>query len=96
MYNDFYSARIDRVFIYKQGKSSYGKWTLFELTISVWIEDKMHTFVYLQPSWTMADAYAAFFGSVKNDFSNYQNLRGRTIYIYLSRYENPVFIKILR
>lgn len=96
MGSGIYLARIARVAIIAEGRNSSGnKWIVFELTLDISIEGTKHSIRYRQPSWTLADIFAEAFGSQKNDFKNWPELRDKLVHVYLQEYEDPTIIEFL-
>ncbi|MDD4753756.1 MAG: hypothetical protein PHT78_11025 [Desulfitobacteriaceae bacterium] len=96
MESGIYIAKIARVVVFAYGINSSGnKWIIFLLTLDISIDGKKHSISYRQPSWTFADIYAGNFGTTKNDFTNWCELRGEFVHVYLQAYEDPKIIEFV-
>lgn len=96
MESGIYIARIAQITIFANGINSSGNnWIIFLLTLEIPVNETKHFIKYRQPSWTIADMYAEFFGSAKNDFNNWYDLHDKSIHVYLQEYEDPIIINFL-
>lgn len=86
-----YIALVDRVRLVHQGVSSYGNWFLFELTLSILSNGKLHGVKYREPSWTLRDIFDIE-EMTQEDFMKLQN---KFVRVYFESGEKPCLIEMV-
>lgn len=86
-----YIASVERVRLVNQGVSSHGKWFLFEVTLSIPSNDKLHRVKFREPSWTLREIFDA----EEMNQEDFMKLQNKLVRVYFESGEKPYLIEMV-